>query len=309
LKLVTFGDPSGPRLGAMISGGRIVDLAKAGNALGHDIPASMQALIEAGQPALTLARESVASAPDDCILDEPRLLSPLPRPVRMRDAQLFLEHLEVVLKREKRPMSDEYYRQVIYYNADHIHVFGPEDEIGWPRASGWIDYELEWAVIIGKSGTNIPKERAKEHIFGYTIFNDWSARDLQFPFQDGGLGPGAGKDFATSLGPCIVTADDLPNPYALTMTADVNGERWSTGATASMHWTFEDAIAQLSADRSLEAGEIIASGTVLTGCGFDLQRRLALGDLVELEVEGIGILRNRVVASDSATPHVRGSQA
>lgn len=309
MKLVTFGDQNAPRLGAMITGARIVDLVKAASALGHDIPTTMQALIEAGQQALTVAREVIASAPEDCIVVDAHLLAPLPRPVRMRDAQLMLAHLEMVLKRENRPMSAQYYSQVIYYNADHIHVFGPDAAIRWPQASSWIDYELEWAVVIGKSGTNIPKECARQHIFGYTIFNDWSARDLQFPFQEGGLGPGGGKDFATSLGPCIVTVDELPNPYSLAMTADVNGERWSSGNTSSMHWTFEDAIAQLSADRSLEAGEIIASGTVLSGCGFDLQRRLALGDVVELEVEGIGVLRNRVVGTDHATTDPKGPAA
>lgn len=306
MKLVTFGEPSEPRLGALIGDGRIVDLREAGRQLSCNVPASMQALIEAGRDGLASARRCAECAPAGCIVEEARLLSPLTRPVRMRDAQLFLEHLEVVLKREKRPMSDQYYHQVIYYNADHIHIFGPDDDIKWPLASSWIDYELEWAVVIGTAGTNIPKDRAKEHIFGYTIFNDWSARDLQFPFQEGGLGPGAGKDFATSLGPCIVTADEIPDAYALSMTAHVNGERWSAGNTSSMHWTFEDAIAQLSADRSLEAGEIIASGTVLTGCGFDLQRRLALGDLIELEVESIGVLRNRVVGASATDAQGKG---
>ena len=306
MKLVTFSQSSGARLGAQLGDGRILDLEKAGRQLGCDVPASMQALIEAGPDGLALARRCVEAVPDESIANEARLMAPLPRPVRMRDAQLILEHLEAVLKRDSRPMSEQYYKQVIYYNADHLHVFGPDDDIRWPRASDWIDYELEWAVVIGTSGTNIPKSRAREHIFGYTIFNDWSARDLQFPFQEGGLGPGAGKDFATSLGPCIVTADEIADPYALSMTAHVNGERWSAGATSSMHWTFEDAISQLSADRSLEAGEVIASGTVLSGCGFDLQRRLALGDLVELEVEGIGVLRNRVVAASSASAQKTG---
>lgn len=306
MKLVTFGEPHAPRLGALHADGRVIDLVKAGSRIGLALPQSMQDLIEAGETGLALAREASAAASEDCMLSGARLLSPLPRPVRMRDAQLMLEHIEAVTKRDNRPMSEQLYRQVVYYNADHIHVFGDGDEIPWPRASSWIDYELEWAVVIGTSGTNIPKNRAAHHIFGYTIFNDWSARDLQFPFQEGNLGPGAGKDFATSLGPCIVTPDEIPDPYALTMAARINGERWSGGSTGSMHWHFEDAIEQLSADRSLTAGEVIASGTVLSGCGFDLERRLALGDLVELEVEGIGILRNQVVGTDPSGPYVKG---
>src|SRR5690606_15570397 len=133
--------------------------------------------------------------------------------------------------------------------------------------------------------------------FGYTIFNDWSARDLQMPFMKGQLGPGAGKDFANSIGPCIVTADEIENPYSLRMTAKVNGELWSDGSTSSMHYSFDDAVRLLSADRLLVPGEIIGSGTVLSGCGFELGRALSIGDVVELEIDGIGCLRNRVVAA------------
>ena len=295
MRLVTFENAGELRLGALDAQDRVVDLRKAAAQTGRTLPETMQELIEAGDAALAEAREAFASAGGDCVAHAVRICSPLPRPSRMRDAQLFLEHLEMVLKREKRPMSDQYYQQVIYYNADHIHVFGHEDDIPWPRASTWIDYELEWAMVIGKGGANISREQARDHIFGYTIFNDWSARDLQFPFQEGGLGPGGGKDFATGLGPCITTADEIPDPYALKMTAHVNGELWSEGSTGTMFWSFEDAIVQLSADRPLVPGEVIASGTVLSGCGFDLQRPLALGDVVELWVEGIGLLKNRVV--------------
>ena len=225
-----------------------------------------------------------------------RLLSPLPRPVRLRDASLFLEHMEAAMKKIGRTMSPRFREQVIYYNADHVHVFGPDDDIPWPRASSWLDYELEWACVIGRPGVDITLEDARAHIFGYTLFNDWSARDLQFPFMEAGLGPGGGKDFANSLGPCILTADAVPDPYALAMTARVNGETWSHGSTATMHHSFEEAIAQLSRDRPLVAGEVIGSGTVLSGCGLELDRRLAPGDVVELELEGVGVLRNRVVA-------------
>ena len=119
---------------------------------------------------------------------------------------------------------------------------------------------------------------------------------MLFRSMEADLGPGAGKDFANSVGPCIATLDEFEDPYALRMTARVNGETWSSGTTGSMYHTFEDAVAQLSVDRSLAAGEIIGSGTVLGGCGFELDRRLSIGDVVELEVEGIGVLRNRVVA-------------
>jgi 2-keto-4-pentenoate hydratase/2-oxohepta-3-ene-1,7-dioic acid hydratase in catechol pathway len=188
---------------------------------------------------------------------------------------------------------------VIYYNADHNELSGDGDDIVWPSKWQWIDYELEWACVMGAPARNVKAENAYAHIFGYTIFNDWSLRDVQMQVMEANLGPGEGKDFAgsNSLGPCIATADEFYDPYKLTMLARVNGEEWSRGSTSGMHHSFEDAIAQFSRASEVRAGEIIGSGTVLTGCGFELDRKLQDGDVVELEVEGIGVLRNRVVRS------------
>ena len=296
MKFVTFDSPAGERLGAMVAGG-ILDLVDAAGQVGDQCPATMQALIEAGPSAWAQARKLIERCPAESVRKNPPLVAPLPRPVRLRDASLFLEHLEIAFAKIGRSVSEQFKAQVIYYNADSTHVFGPEADVPWPRASDWIDYELEWACVIGTPGANIPVERARDHIFGFTIFNDWSARDLQAAFMEANLGPGGGKDFANSLGPCIATPDEFDDLYALAMTARVNGEQWSAGTTASMHWSFEEAIARLSVDRPLVAGEVIGSGTVLQGCGFEQDRRLAIGDRVELEVENIGILANRVVAS------------
>ena len=296
MKLVTFKDGCGERLGALVEEG-VLDLVDAAAARERTIASSLQALIEGGRPMWDLARDIIDHRSSDAVRHDVALLAPLPRPVRLRDASLFLEHMEATLKKVGRTMSPRFKEQVIYYNADHVHIFGPEDDVPWPRLSQWIDYELEWACVIGKPGANIAREDARDHIFGFTLFNDWSARDLQFPFMEAGLGPGAGKDFANSLGPCLVTVDETPDPYALQMTARVNGETWSRGTTGSMHHRFEDAVEQLSRDRPLIAGEIIGSGTVLSGCGLELDRRLSLGDVVELELEHVGILRNRVVAA------------
>ncbi|WP_375393038.1 fumarylacetoacetate hydrolase family protein [uncultured Sphingomonas sp.] len=296
MKLVTFQDMREERLGALVGDG-VLDLVDAAAARGETIAPSLQALIEGGASMWNLARDIIATRPETAVRHDVALLAPLPRPVRLRDASLFLDHMEAALQKVGRTMSPRFREQVIYYNADHVHVFGPDADIPWPRLSEWRDYELEWACVIGKPGVNIAAEDARDHIFGYTLFNDWSARDLQFPFMEAGLGPGAGKDFANSLGPCIVTTDEVPDPYALQMIARVNGETWSRGTTGSMHHRFEDAIVQLSRDRPLVAGEIIGSGTVLSGCGLELDRRLALGDVVELELERVGILRNRVVAA------------
>lgn len=294
MKLVTYDAGMGPRVGGISAAG-IVDLVSAARGKGADLPGTMQGLIEGGAPALATARAILQGHTGDALAPEGvRLHSPIPRPVRFRDACLFLEHLEKAYGMIGREFDPQFKKQIIYYNGDNVHVFGSGDTVPWPRDSQEADYELEWAVVIGKGGANIARENAAEHIFGYTILNDWSARDLQMPFMACGLGPGAGKDFANSFGPCIATADSIPDPYALTMTAQVNGEIWSQGSTGTMHWSFEDAIAKLSLDRPLVPGEMIGSGTVLNGCGLEIGKRLADGDVVELEVEGIGTLRNTV---------------
>ena len=295
MRLVTFSANGGERVGALVEGG-VLDLAAAGARTNRQIPATMQQLIEAGPAAWDAARALIEQRPDEDVVADAKLLCPLPRPVRLRDASLMLEHMEIAMKKIGKVMNNEFRRQVIYYNADHIHMFGHDADVPWPRRSQWIDYELEWACVIGRDAVNVQPADAREVIFGLTIFNDWSARDLQFPFMEAGIGPGGGKDFANGLGPCIATLDEFEDIYALEMTARVNGETWSKGTTGSMFHSWEDAIVQLSADRSLVAGEVIGSGTVLSGCGLELDRRPALGDVIELEIERIGVLRNRVVA-------------
>jgi 2-keto-4-pentenoate hydratase/2-oxohepta-3-ene-1,7-dioic acid hydratase in catechol pathway len=293
MKLVTFLFQNSERIGALHPDGFIVDFTGANPAL----PATMQLLIEAGDEAITTARKCVSQAPQASrrALTGVQLLAPLPRPRRLRDGNLFLQHLEAYFKKVGKPMSEQFRRQTIYYNADHTHVFGPDADIPWPKDSNWIDYELEWACVIGKPGSAIKRENARTHVFGYTVFNDWSARDLQAEFMETGAGPGAGKDFANSLGPNITTSDEIDNPYSLKMTAHINGELWSSGSTADMAHKFEDAIHWFSRGAPIVAGEIIGSGTVLNGCGFELDRPLSVGDVVNLEVEGIGSLRNRVI--------------
>lgn len=295
MKFVTYDAGEGPVVGAIVVSG-ILDLGAEAARQGTEAPTSMQSLIEGGRTSLDQVQQLVDGYdPANCRnRDSVHLLSPLPRPVRFRDCCLFLEHLEKSFGLISQKLDPEYRQQVVYYNGDNVHVFGDNDVINWPSNSHEMDYELEWAIVIGEGGADIPRERARDHIFGYTILNDWSARDVQIPFMRCGLGPAAGKDFANSFGPCIVTPDEFDNPYNLEMTARVNGKLWSQGNTASMHWNFEDAIAKLSVDRPLVPGEILGSGTVLDGCGFELGRRLRDGDRVELSVEGIGTLTNLV---------------
>ncbi|MBB6122388.1 fumarylacetoacetate hydrolase family protein [Sphingobium subterraneum] len=292
MKLVTFRGPTGDGVGAIHSDGFVVDFA----GIGAGFPTTMQNLIEAGDDALSQARQWVARAPAEArrSMDDIRLLAPLPRPIRLRDSMLFLEHLEVALAKLGIDMHPEFKRQTIYVNSDTAHIFGPGDDVPFPIDTDWIDYELEWACVIGKRGVAVKAEDARSHIFGYTVFNDWSARDLQTTFLQTGAGPGTGKDFGNSIGPCIATVDEFEDPYALKMSAHVNGELWSSGSTSTMFHKFEDAISNSSRIAPLTPGEIIGSGTVLNGCGFELDRKLSVGDEVRLEVEGIGVLSNRV---------------
>jgi len=190
-----------------------------------------------------------------------------------------------------------WYERPIFYHPNRLNVVGTGHEIEWPAFSERLDFELEFGCFIGTPGRNISREKAREHIFGYTIFNDVSARDEQMKEMPGQLGPGKGKDFDTGnvLGPCLVTADELKDPYKLKMEARVNGERWGGGNSGEMHWKFEDCIAHAARSETIVAGEFFGSGTVGSGCGLEQMRFLKPGDVVELEVEGIGVLRNRFV--------------
>lgn len=325
MRLITFEQAGRERVGALIDDDRqCVDLLAAAPAAGlAEAPfASMLALIEAGDAALDSARRLVQAPPEDAVLDARSLrwLAPLPRPTQIRDYLCFEAHLvnafraavEVAVrgaddpdaKRRELEASGLYavprvwYERPLYYSASRMAVCGTGTEIVWPAYSSLMDYELEFACVIGKAGRDIPRERAREHVFGYTIFNDLSARDEQMIVMEGKLGPGKGKDFDNGnvFGPCLVTADEIPDPYALQMTARVNGEQWSLGSSRDMYHRFEDLIAYTSRDETLHPGEILCSGTVGTGCGVEQMRFLSDGDVVELEVERIGVLTNRILA-------------
>ena len=199
----------------------------------------------------------------------------------------------------------EWYKFPIFYFTNPNNIYGPDDEIPYPSYTDEMDYELEIAVVIGKPGINIKPEDAPKHIFGYTIFNDWSARDMQREELKVGLGPAKGKDFASALGPYIVTADEFsgksvnrPGVYDLEMRARINGVERSRGNFKDMYWSFGDLIARASENVMLLPGDVIGSGTVGTGCLLELTKAqgpwLNEGDVVELEIEQLGILRNKI---------------
>ena len=237
--------------------------------------------------------------------DAVRLHAPI-QPPTLRDAYAFEQHVKTANQNRGRDVPEEWYDFPVFYFTNPRNIFGPDEEIPHPPYTSQLDYELEIAVIIGKPGMDIKAENAEEHIFGYTIFNDWSARDVQRAEMKVGLGPAKGKDFASTLGPLIATKEALsdratgrPGVYDLTMSAKVNGVEMSRGNLKDIFWSFGEIIARASQSVTLMPGDVIGSGTVGTGCLLELTKGqgpwLQPGDVVELEVERIGILRNKVV--------------
>ena len=275
-----------------------------------NVAPSMQALIEAGPAALDRVREALAAPDDDAViaLADATFRAPLPVPAQIRDCLVFEEHLLNSFEQASKMTGREFaippvwYDQPIYYKANRFSVIGHDETVRWPLYSDHMDFECELAIVIGRGGADIPAASAADHIFGYTIFNDMSARDAQMVEMAGQLGPAKGKDFDTGnvFGPWILTADEVEHPIALAMEARVNGERWGGGNSQAMHHSFADIIAHVSASETLHPGEVIGSGTVGTGCGLEIGRKLADGDVIELEIERIGTLRNRIVKGETA---------
>lgn len=293
MKIVTYIQDGRRKPGAVV-GEMLVDLSPAAT--------SVQALIEGGPGMLARAEAAAANGRPVVPVAEARLLAPLPDPVQIRDCLVFEEHLKNAYAQLEKISGKSYsipevwYDQPIYYKANRMNVVGPGATVQWPAYADILDYELEIACIIGKTGANIPVEQAADHIFGFTIFNDMSARDAQAKEMAGQLGPAKGKDFDTGnvFGPWIVTKDEVGDWHDLKMEVRVNGERRGGGSTASMHHRFEDIIAFISQSETLHAGEILGSGTVGTGCGLEIGTFLKDGDMVELEIENIGVLSNRI---------------
>jgi 2-keto-4-pentenoate hydratase/2-oxohepta-3-ene-1,7-dioic acid hydratase in catechol pathway len=205
-------------------------------------------------------------------------------------------------------MIPEWYEFPVFYFSNPYATRGPDDDVAIPADCTEMDYELEVAAVVGRSGSDLDAADAEKHVVGYTVMNDWSARDLQRREMKLSMGPVKGKDFATSLGPALVTVDEI-EPYRkdkafdLQMVARVNGEEWSRASLAEIHWSFGDMIAWASRGTRVEAGDVIGSGTCGSGCilelslvhGTERYPWLKAGDVVELEVEHLGVLRNTVV--------------
>lgn len=224
-------------------------------------------------------------------------------PVQYRDCLVFEQHLKNGFAAADRmtgrttTIPRVWYDQPIYYKGNRMSFIGHGADVIWPAYAEYLDIELELAMVVGKKGKDISRHDAPGHIFGYTILNDVSARDAQMKEMAGQLGPAKGKDFDTGniLGPYILTADEVDHPVALDMQARVNGERWGGGNSRDMHHDFAAILAHVSASETIWPGEVIGSGTVGTGCGLEIGKRLTPGDRFELEIEKIGVLANRIV--------------
>jgi 2-keto-4-pentenoate hydratase/2-oxohepta-3-ene-1,7-dioic acid hydratase in catechol pathway len=325
VKLATYQAEGSAKIGVVdAEAGRLFDLAAAAKRAGADDSPfrSMLSLIDADDTGLDLARALVESrgGETDLWVDlaASRLLAPLPEPRQMRDAMSFALHIRqsgrgaraIQARRAsgaegfkavmKEPLEDlpAVYRELpIYYITNRFTVAGTGTTVHWPRYSEVMDYELEVAIVTRRTRANIPRSEAATHIFGYTIFNDFSARDRQAVEMQGRLGPAKGKSFDGSnvLGPWIVTADEIDDPQTLKVEVKVNGETRATGDTRDMLFPFEDILAYASQDETIHAGEVFGSGTVGNCCGLEIGRFLESGDTIELSVERIGFLSNTVL--------------
>ncbi len=350
MKLVTFDSNGQPRVG-LIHEDKLIDLVAAVRRLdvipggrGKDegfararVGNSMLELIERGEHALDAARavlQNAASLPEahDGFpivheLSQTRLLAPIPRPPSMRDGYAFRQHVVTARKNRGLEMIPEFDQFPVFYFTNHNSVVGPGDVVVERDHLERLDYELEVAVVIAKSGSNWSVKEADASLFGLLVMNDWSARALQMEEMKLSLGPAKGKDFATSLGPFLVTLDELKDrttesprgrTFDLPMRAFINGKQLSQGNVKDMNWTFAEIVARASYGVTMHAGDVIGSGTCGTGCLLELNGSkitdnlwLKAGDNVRLEVDKLGVLENRIVSREGSThiaPELRSTK-
>jgi 2-keto-4-pentenoate hydratase/2-oxohepta-3-ene-1,7-dioic acid hydratase in catechol pathway len=305
MKFVTFEKSDGTvRSGVLLDFDHVIDMHEAANG---KLPGNMLEFLEQSEDNLKIARGLLPLSLGDkgvYPLNEVRLIAPLPNPKSFRDFYAFEQHVKSARENRGLKMIPEWYHVPVFYFSNHLAIKGPEDKISKPNECKWLDYELEVACIIGKQGRNITAEEAENYIFGYCILNDWSARDLQRLEMKVGLGPAKGKDFATSIGPWIITKDEMDplrngKGFDISMKARINGIPLSKGNMKDIYYSFGEMIERASAGVTLYPGEILGSGTVGTGCilelGTEVHRWLEPGDVVELEIDKLGVLKNSII--------------
>ena len=294
MKLVTFtkGSPEISSIGAVI-GDSVLDLHLAS---GKRLPNEMISFISGGDEFLKIANQLIGSPLKEALipLNKIRLRAPILLPSSLKDFFAFEEHAKAGAARRKETLTPEWYEIPAYYKGNHRQILGPDDEILWPFYTRKLDFECEIACVIGKKGKNISVSEAENYIFGYMIFNDVSARDIQKKEMILRMGPAKSKDFANVFGPYLVTKDEV-NPSAdFSLTVKVNGEVWSNGHFKDQYWGFPLMISHVSQEEMVYPGDVFGSGTFHKGCGLDLDRWIKPGDVIELEVPKLGVLKNKV---------------
>jgi 2-keto-4-pentenoate hydratase/2-oxohepta-3-ene-1,7-dioic acid hydratase in catechol pathway len=336
MRLVTFAIPSAVgeirRVGAIRTDGAIVDLTSARELLLSsrgveapwvaaqlDCPATMLAFIGAGQPALAAAAEAIEFVSDQEIghmsvfdNDAVHLLAPLPKPASIRCFSLSEKHMLAGIasmqdvaqwggtKPSLTALPPEWYNLPTYYKTSTAEIYGPDDLVPWPALTERFDYELEVAVVIGRRGRQVPMEEATDYIYGYTLYNDWSARDFQNREMSVNLGPGLCKDNAASLGPCIVTRDELKLEDS-SFTVMVNGEVCAQ-TSVEFHFPLEKLVEYVSEVQTIFPGDVFTSGTLPGGSGAEKKFWISEGSTIEFTADGIGTLRNKVGFRGEAAP-------
>jgi len=304
MKFVTFETAEGQVRAGWLQGGGIVDMQQISQGA---LPADMRSFIDRHEAyfALIQAQRLLEVAPTHQ-LEQVKLLAPLPNPRSFRDYISFEQHMLNATTKFDMKIAAEWYEMPIFYFTNHQAIYGPDQDVPRPKAETRLDYELEMACVIGKSGKNLKAEDAEAHIFGYTVFNDFTARAIQTREMRCNLGPAKGKDFANAIGPYLVTKEEL-EPYRdhtgrfnVRMTSRINGQTICDGNFNTIRYTFGEMMARASENEvSLYPGDIIGSGTVgfgsLIETNFEAHRPLEPGDVIELEIAGLGVLRNKIV--------------
>ena len=297
-----------PRLGIAVGDGRPVDLLAAwdevtGTRLAPESAqflVSTAMLIEQGPELWTEVRDVARAAATlpDMLVDESargfKWLCPMDRVASLKDFLAFEDHVKRGAQRRGVDVPDYWYEAPVYYKGNHRAVIGPDATCPWPPYTKQLDFELELALVVGKRGRDVTVDKAHEYVFGFTVFNDFSARDVQAKEMSAWLGPAKGKDFGNALGPCIVTADEVGCEPDLQMICRVNGEEWGRARSSEAKWRWADIIAHVSEAEDIWPSDVYGSGTPGGCCGVDQGRELSPGDVVELEIEKIGTLRNTV---------------
>lgn len=328
MKIVSFRAPNGEERAGLWVEGNIIDLEAAGDALGINLPQHVLCLLQAGESVMESARKvqqafmtgEITQAYDQSAV---RLLAPVPHPPSCRDAYAFRQHVATARRNRGVEMIPEFDQYPVFYFTNHNGIVGPGELVVESDHLQKLDFELECAVVIGKRGRNIDAQHADQYIAGLTIMNDFSARVLQMEEMKLNLGPAKGKDFATAIGPWLVTLDELADrrihtphgdKYDLRMTARHNGEQISDGNLKDMNWTFAEIIERVSYGVDIYPGDVIGSGTVGTGCYLELNGTRALeakakgeeyapvwlqeGDTIELAIDGLGKMRHTIARAD-----------